>query len=428
MCGMEEIRIGLLGFGTVGSGVVAGLQTHGNVLSARLGARLAVHRIADVDLKSDRGVAVDPAVLTRDAASVVADPEIDIIVELIGGTGVAKDLVVQALRNGKAVVTANKALLAKHGEEVFALAREAGTDIYFGASVGGGIPIVRALREGLIANRVKSILGILNGTCNYILTQMEHEGVAFDVALAEAQEAGYAEADPTLDIDGFDTAHKAVVLAALAYGIHVSPEDILIEGIRDEQGVDLAFAAELGYRLKLLAVVKREGDEVDVRVHPALLPEGHLLASVDGVYNAVLVNGDLTGKTLYRGRGAGRDPTAATVLADIADIVRNRRSGAAGRVPPVAPTGESVHLRDPADVAVPCYVRVPLGDGTATVQGCAEAFERRGVAVASAAELRESDTGRASAVIVTAPGREADLKAAVEEIAIAGTVRLRIEE
>jgi homoserine dehydrogenase len=425
---MEEIRIGLLGFGTVGSGVVAGLRTHGALLSTRLGALPVIHRIADLDVESDRGVAVDAAILTRDAASVVADPEIDIVVELIGGTSIAKDLVVQALRNGKPVVTANKALLAKHGEEIFALAHEAGTDICFGASVGGGIPIIRALREGLIANRIESVQGILNGTCNYILTQMEHEGMAFDTALTEAQEKGYAEADPTLDVDGFDTAHKAVILAALSYGLHVSLNDMSIEGIRGVRGADLAFTAELGYRLKLLAVVRRDGDEIDVRVHPTLLPVGHLLASVDGVYNAVLVSGDLTGKTLYRGRGAGRDPTAATVIADIADIVRNRLSGAGCRVPPAAPTGEPVRLRDPGSVVACCYVRVPLGDGTTTVQSCAGTIERRGIAVTSVAELREPGTGAASAVIMTGPGREADLEKAVEDIAVAGTVRLRIEE
>lgn len=390
--------------------------------------RLVIHRIADIDVESDRGVQVDPSILTRDAAAVVGDPDIDVVVELIGGTGVARDLVTQALRGGKPVVTANKALLAKHGEEIFALARGTGTDIFFGASVGGGIPIIRALREGLIANRIDSILGIVNGTCNHILTEMELGGVAFDVALEEAQAAGYAESDPTLDVDGFDTAHKAVILAALSYGVHVSPDDILIEGIRGLRGVDLAFAARLGYRLKLLAVVKRYGDEVDVRVHPALLPVDHLLASVDGVFNAVVVHGDLTGTTMYFGRGAGREPTAATVIADIADVARNHLYGASGRVPPVAPTGETVRLRDAGDVSVGCYVRVPMVGGVAGTQGLADVFERHGIAIRSIAEQREDGTDRRSAVIVTEPARESDVRAAVDDIGVAGTVRLRIEE
>ncbi|MCK5851046.1 MAG: homoserine dehydrogenase, partial [Kiritimatiellae bacterium] len=265
---MKDIGIGLLGFGTVGAGVVEGLQKNADLIADRLGVRLVLRKIADLDVESDRGVAVDSSILTKDAESVIADDSVDIVIELIGGTGIAKKLVLSALEAGKPVVTANKALLAKHGAEIFGLAVKTNTEIRFGASVGGGIPIIRALREGLIGNHIESICGILNGTCNYILTEMETEGLSFDEALNMAQEAGYAEADPALDIDGFDTAHKAVILASLAYGFNVPMGSVHVEGVRGLSAWDIKRAVDLGYRIKLLAVIRKVGDGVEVRVHP----------------------------------------------------------------------------------------------------------------------------------------------------------------
>ena len=320
---MKQIGVGLIGFGTVGAGVADGLQRNRKVMAQRLGMDVVLRKIADVDIATDRGVAVDPSVLTTDAMAVIRDPEIQIVVELIGGTGIAKDFVLAALNAGKSVVTANKKLLAEYGEEIFGAAERNGVDIYFGASVGGGIPIIRVLREGLAGNEIQSIHGILNGTCNYILTRMENEGLPFDEVLAAAQKAGYAEANPGLDIDGFDTAHKAIILASLAYGFHVPMEKVAVEGIRNLSGMDVRYAAEFGYRIKLLAVVKRDGDEVEVGVHPTLVPTGHMLASVSNVFNAAMVHGDLSGDTLYYGRGAGREPTASTVIGDSGDMARN---------------------------------------------------------------------------------------------------------
>ena len=257
---MKQIGVGILGFGTVGAGVADGLLRHREVMARRLGVDIALRRIADLDITTDRGVSVPAGVLTTDANSVLSDPDVQIVVETIGGTGVAKTFVLKALENGKCVVTANKKLLAEYGQEIFAAAAKAGRDIYFGASVGGGIPIIRVLREGLAGNEIESIHGILNGTCNYILPRMENEGLAFDVVLKDAQRLGYAAANPSLDIDGFDTAHKACILAALAFGFQPKLGDMEVEGIRDLAGEDVRYAADFGYRIKLLAAISRHGD------------------------------------------------------------------------------------------------------------------------------------------------------------------------
>ena len=272
---MKEIGVGILGFGTVGAGVAQGLLEHRKVMGERLGVDIVLRKIADLDVTTDRGVAVPEGVLTTDAAAVIADPSVQIVVETIGGTGVARKFVLDAFAAGKCVVTANKKLLAEHGREIFDAAKKNGVDLYFGAAVGGGIPIIRVLREGLSGNEIETIHGILNGTCNYILTRMENEGKAFDEVLADAQKLGYAEANPSLDIDGFDTAHKACILAALAYGFQPDLSQVQVEGIRGLSGKDVRYAAEFGYRIKLLACVAREGDEVEVGVHPTLVPLSH---------------------------------------------------------------------------------------------------------------------------------------------------------
>jgi len=429
---MREIGIGLLGFGTVGAGVVEGLQANGDVVAERLGTRLVLRGIADLDVESDRGVSVDPSLLTPDAHAVVNNPAVDIVVELIGGTGIARDLVLEALALGKGVVTANKALLAEHGAEIFAMAEEKSADIYFGASVGGGIPIIRALREGLVANQVDGILGILNGTCNYILTQMETQGMAFGDALSEAQAKGFAEADPGLDIDGGDTAHKAAILAGLAYGTTFEMGDIHVEGIRDLQKMDLDYAHDLGYRIKLLAVIHRDGQQVEVRVHPTLLHKDHVLASVSGVYNAVMVYSDLAGSTLHYGRGAGREPTASTVLGDVADIARNIASGATHRVPAIAPTGLDFDVKPMAAITTSYYLRMTVADRPGCLAQISAVLGKRGISIASVLQKEQSESDQVPLIIVTHEAREHDVDASIAElnemdVVQAETVRIRIQ-
>mgnify|MGYP000851697047 CR=1 FL=1 len=425
---MKQIGVGLLGFGTVGAGVADGLQRNRKVMAQRLGVDVVLKKIADVDITTDRGVAVDPAVLTTDAMSVISDPEIQVIVELIGGTGVAKTFVLAALNAGKAVVTANKKLLAEYGDEVFGAAERNGVDIYFGASVGGGIPIIRVLREGLAGNEIQSIHGILNGTCNYILTRMENEGLPFDVVLAAAQKAGYAEANPGLDIDGFDTAHKASILASLAYGFHVPLDQVLVEGIRNLSGMDVRYAAEFGYRIKLLAVVKRDRDEVEVRVHPTLVPLTHMLASVSNVFNAAMVRGDLSGDTLYYGRGAGREPTASTVIGDIGDIARNLLAGKASRYRRgvcVANEGK-LRMRPSAEVVSRYYVRLMVLDKAGSLGVMTTILGKHGVSILAATQKAQPEgmenPGFVPVVVLTHPAKGAEVDAALREIREAGVV------
>lgn len=430
---MRDIGIGVLGFGTIGTGVVKGLLENGDLLAERLGARPVIRRIADVDLETDRGLDIDKSILTNDAASIVNDPEVDIVVELIGGTGIARDLVLKSLEAGKPVVTANKALLAKHGKEIVKLAMEKNVDIYFGASVGGGIPIISALREGLVANRVESIHAILNGTCNYILTKMEEEGMAFDVALKQAQDAGFAEADPTLDIEGFDTAHKAAILASLAFGMEIPLDSLHVEGITGVTDIDMKYALEAGYRIKLLAVIKDCGDGLEVRVHPALVPLTHVLASVRGVYNAVMVRGDMVKTSLFYGRGAGMEPTASTVLGDVADVIRNIVSDSPCRVPAVALLAESPVLKDMQDIKARYYVRLSLKDEAGVVAKYADILGKYDISIASLMQKEGGEGEFVPVVLVTHETLEKNMTAALSEInqlsAVgADSVMLRIEE
>lgn len=430
---MKEIGIGLLGFGTVGAGVVDGLRRNGDIMADRLGIRLVLRRVADLDVETDRGVEMPRDLMTQDAAGVVTDPAVDIVVELIGGTGVARDLVKQALNAGKPVVTANKALLAEHGEEIFSLAEEKNVDICFGASVGGGIPIIRALREGLIGNRIERIDGILNGTCNYILTRMEAEQLPFDTVLGEAQAAGYAEADPTLDVDGYDTAHKAVILASLAYGFCVPMEAVHVEGIRQVEQVDIKWAASLGYRIKMLAVVNRTGEGVEVRVHPTLVPHGHVLASVSGVFNAVMVQGDFVDSTLFYGRGAGRGPTASTVLGDIADVARNLAGDTPCRVMALPRSGQPVNIRPMADIVSRYYLRMSVLDQPGVLGRIAAILGAQGISIASVLQ-RDAHIGAAvQLVMVTHSATEGAVElalAAIDAMDVVGskTIRYRIED
>ena len=401
-------------------------------MGQRMGVQMELRAIADLDVTTDRGVSVDPAILTTDAAAVVARPDVDIIVELIGGTGIARELTMQALKLGKAVVTANKALLAKHGEELYRTAEENSADLYFEAAGGGGIPVIRALREGLIANHIDSMYGILNGTCNYILTRMELEGLPFEQVLSEAQKLGYAEAEPSLDVDGHDTAHKAVILASLAYGFPVSLEDCATEGIRQIDPMDLTCAASLGYRIKLLAVIRSTEDGVSLSVNPALVPAKHPLGSVSGVFNAVLVHGDIVGDTLYYGRGAGRLPTASAVLGDIADVVRNLATDSSGRVPPLPRYERYEKMADPGETRCRNYVRFTLKDKPGVLAKVATVLGEHGISIASVMQREVLDDGFAPVIILTAMAREADMVRAlstIENMDLSGApaVRLRVQ-
>jgi homoserine dehydrogenase len=317
---MKEIKIGLIGFGTVGAGVVKILGENAPLIAQRLGGNVRLHKIADIDLERDRGVQVPKEILTTDAVAVLTDPQIAICIELVGGIEPARTFILKAIENGKHVVTANKALLALHGAELFAAAQNKGVRIGFEASVGGGIPIIRSLREGLVANRIISIFGILNGTSNYILTRMTQEGKGFREILKDAQRLGYAEADPSLDVEGVDAAHKLAILAALAFGTKVDLNDIFVEGITHISPLDIQFSSEFGYRIKLLAIGKGDGGKVELRVHPTMLPAHHLLSTVEGVYNAIYLSGDAVGPTMFYGQGAGALPTGSAVVSDVVDL------------------------------------------------------------------------------------------------------------
>ncbi len=421
---MKQIGVGILGFGTVGAGVADGLLRHREVMARRLGVDIALKRIADLDITTDRGIAVPDGVLTTDAAATIADPEIQIIVETIGGTGVARKFVLDALNSKKCVVTANKKLLAEYGKEIFDTAKANGVDIYFGASVGGGIPIIRVLREGLAGNAIESIHGILNGTCNYILTRMENEGLPFDVVLKDAQKLGYAEANPSLDIDGFDTAHKACILAALAFGFQPAVGEVQVEGIRNLAGEDVKYAADFGYRIKLLATVTRQGAEVEVGVHPTLVPFTHMLAGVNDAFNAVMVKGDMSDYTMYYGRGAGRAPTASTVVGDIGDIARNLAHGETRYERGVPDYAEgSVKLRAAGEIASKFYIRFLVEDKPGAFGTIATILGNHGVSL-DAASQKAGSVGKepVPVVVLTHKAKASDLENALREIQDTGVI------
>ena len=431
---MNTVKIGLLGLGTVGAGTAETLLKQRDLIRDRSGIDLVLARAADLNLDRDFGFEIPQEILTTDAMEVLQDPDIQIIVEMIGGTGIAKTFILEAFSQGKSVVTANKALLAEHGPELITAAQDAGVELFFEASVGGGIPIIKALREGLVANPIEEIHGILNGTCNYILTRMERDKVAFDAVLKEAQDLGYAEAEPSLDIDGWDTAHKAVILGQLAYGIPVTLEDVSVSGIRDISPVDVATAAELGYRIKLLAILTRSNGSVEVGVQPALIPEDHMLANVEMSFNAVLVKGSVVGETLYYGRGAGRLPTASAVVADIVDVARNLISGATDRIPLEWSPEKAPRLLPPAERVERSYLRLLLRDRPGTLGVVARVLGESGITIT--ALLQKEDhlhkefvpvvilTGNARVGdVVEAMGRLSALEDVGDEI-----VRYRVEE
>ncbi len=417
---MNEISIGLIGFGTIGSGVAKVLQDNKDILEARVGLPLKLKRIADLDVESDRGVEVDRSILTTDAMEIIRDPEISIVVELMGGYEPARTFILEALRHGKPVVTANKALLAEHGPEIFRGAHEARVDIAFEAAVAGGIPILRSLREGLVANHFEKVLAILNGTCNFILTAMtENPGGSFDDVLREAQQLGYAEADPALDIDGIDAAQKLVLVLGLTHGFRVPVRSIHVEGIRGIDPFDVLMAKEFSYKIKLLAIIISHGPDVEVRLHPTMLPEHHLLAQVDGVFNGIYLQGDMVGEQLFYGRGAGSKPTASAVIGDVIEAARNIIRGEAGLVPPLGyPEKWKAPGRviDITEVRTNYYMRVQALDRPGVLSKIAGIMADHRISIHSVVQKHRHSSGNVPVVFLTHQAREADIQDARAKI------------
>jgi homoserine dehydrogenase len=382
---MQQVNLGMIGGGTVGSGVYDALQRNGDLLSSRIGVRFYVGKIAVRSQKKNRDVNIPGNLLTTDWREVVCDPEINLVAELIGGTTIAREVVLTSLKLGKPVVTANKALLSAHGEELFAAAKKFGTNLYYEASVAGGIPIIKSLREGFVGNRINALYGIVNGTCNYILTRMKLEGADFADVLADAQKLGYAETPPDLDIDGHDAAHKIGILASLAHGFWVHPKKIHVEGIRHISALDIKFAGELGYTIKLLGIVKKisDGCRVQVSVYPTLVPNAHVLASVNGVFNAVFVRGDIVGDALFYGRGAGKDATASAVLSDLADAALDLKFGTKHRLPPFVPHECSGAVAPITEVVSQYFVRLNVADKPGVLAKIATIFGESNIGISS---------------------------------------------
>jgi homoserine dehydrogenase len=431
---MREVGIGIAGFGTVGGGVLSILRSHAREIEARTGARIVVRRVAIRDPAKERVVDVDRALLTTRFLDLVEDPQIAVVVELVGGTTEARDLVMGALRAGKHVVTANKALLAFHGEEIFRLAQQKGVDVYYEAAVCGGVPVIRTLREALASDRIQSLHGIVNGTTNYILTSVAEKGETLPVALREAQRLGYAEADPTLDVSGGDAAQKLCLLAQLAFGARLRPEDVLTEGILELLPEDFAWAREFGYAVKLLAVARRcgpsgesGGDLIEARVHPALIPVGSLLAGVRGAMNAVLLQSEALGPSMLFGQGAGAMPTGSAVVSDIIDLTRNILSGSPGRVP-LPPAEPLVRLQPHAEIRCSYYLRFTVKDLPGVLARIAQTLATRNISIAAVQQREHQEEGAAvSLVIVTHRAREADLRETIREVVLAPTRLIRIE-
>ena len=418
--GQAGVGVGLIGFGTIGTGVAKVLRDNQDVIAQRLGFPLRLARIADLDLETDRGVELSGIQFDADAAGLIEDPAVDIVIELVGGYDVARRFTLQAIAAGKPVVTANKALLAVHGKEIFEAAQQQGVDVAFEASVAGGIPILRSLREGLAANRIESVHGILNGTANYVLTQMEATGEMLEVVLKRAQDLGYAEADPAFDVDGVDAAHKLALLAAMAFGAEIRFDEIYSEGIRGLAPLDFEMASELGYSVKLLGIAKKDGDRIEARVHPALIPRASMLASVDGAMNAVSIHGDAVGPTVYYGAGAGELPTASAVVGDLMEIARELRRGNAVRVAPLSYPQSA--LRQFSLVPIEelhgcCYLRFTAVDRPGVLAHITGALGDHGVGIESVIQRGMSaQDNSVSAVALTHAAPEAAVRSAIKEI------------
>ncbi len=426
--GMQPMRVGLLGLGVVGGGTWTVLARNAEEIARRAGRRIEVARIAVRDVEKARSKVGEGVEVSTDGHALVRDPQIDIVVELIGGDTLARELVLEAIAQGKHVVTANKALLAKHGNEIFAAASERGVMVAFEAAVAGGIPIIKAIREGLTANRIQWVAGIINGTTNFILSEMRTRGLPFADVLAEAQRLGYAEADPTFDVEGVDAAHKLTLLASLAFGVPVQFNRAHIEGISQLAQEDIGHAEKLGYRIKLLGITKRRAEGIELRVHPALVPAERLLANVEGAMNAVLVRGDAVGPTLYYGQGAGEEPTASAVVADLVDVTRLHTADPGNRVPHLAfqPDALSdVQILPIEQVSTSYYLRVRVDDQPGVLADIARILADRGISIGSMIQ-QPSHIGGADLIFLTHEALEGDVDQAIASIESTSFVRSKV--
>ena len=439
---MKAIQVGLMGIGTVGSGTFNVLQRNQEEIKGRAGRGIEITMVADLDTARAKQIVGEGVAVVNDARALIANPDIEIVVELIGGYGIAKTLVMEAIAAGKHVITANKALLAVHGSEIFEAAQKRGVIVAFEAAVAGGIPIIKALREGLTANRIQWIAGIINGTTNFILSEMRDKGLDFDVVLKEAQRLGYAEADPTFDIEGVDAAHKATIMSAIAFGIPVQFDKAYVEGITKLSATDIRYAEQLGYRIKLLGITRRrEGEGVELRVHPTLVPAKRLIANVEGAMNAVVVNGDAVGTTLYYGKGAGSEPTASAVIADLVDVTRLATSDPQHRVPHLA--FQPGQMRDvgvlPMDrVVTSCYLRLREADEKGVLARVATILAENGISIDAVLQREADEVGgegstHTDLIILTHEAREGAMNAALAQLqglpsVLAPIVRIRKEE
>ena len=442
---MKPIQVGLLGIGTVGSGTFHVLQRNQEEIRRRAGRGIEIAMVADLDTTRAKQIVGDAAKVVGDAREVIANPDIDVVVELIGGYGIAKALVLEAIAAGKHVVTANKALLAVHGTEIFKAAAEKGVMVAYEAAVAGGIPIIKALREGLTANSIQWVAGIINGTTNFILSEMRDKGLDFDVVLKEAQRLGYAEADPTFDIEGVDAAHKATLMSAIAFGIPVQFDKAYVEGITKLTSTDIKYAEQLGYRIKLLGITKRTAKGVELRVHPSLVPTKRLIANVEGAMNAVVVHGDAVGTTLYYGKGAGSEPTASAVIADLVDIARMDGSDPAHRVPALAfqantlaAAGNELPVLPMTDVVTSYYLRIRVADEAGVLAKITTLLANAGISIDAVIQREADEVGgegsnQTDLIILTHDTREGDMDKALAEIqglptVLAPITRIRKEE
>ena len=439
---MKAIQVGLMGIGTVGSGTFNVLQRNQEEIKGRAGRGIEITMVADLDTARAKQIVGEGVAVVNDARALIANPDIEIVVELIGGYGIAKTLVMEAIAAGKHVITANKALLAVHGSEIFEAAQKRGVIVAFEAAVAGGIPIIKALREGLTANRIQWIAGIINGTTNFILSEMRDKGLDFDVVLKEAQRLGYAEADPTFDIEGVDAAHKATIMSAIAFGIPVQFDKAYVEGITKLSATDIRYAEQLGYRIKLLGITRRrEGEGVELRVHPTLVPAKRLIANVEGAMNAVVVNGDAVGTTLYYGKGAGSEPTASAVIADLVDVTRLATSDPQHRVPHLA--FQPGQMRDvgvlPMDrVVTSCYLRLRVADEKGVLARVATILAENGISIDAVLQREADEVGgegstHTDLIILTHEAREGAMNSALAQLqglpsVLAPIVRIRKEE
>ncbi|MDQ6961649.1 MAG: homoserine dehydrogenase [Mariprofundaceae bacterium] len=416
---MTNIRVGLIGFGTIGTGVARNLLEQSALLQQRLGKSIQLLRICDRDISHDRGLDLRGVELTDNIDHVIKADDIDLVIELIGGYEPARSFVQTAIEHGKHVVTANKALIAKHGDELFVVAEKHGVSLAFEAAVGGGIACLKALREGLAGNEIQAVFGILNGTCNYILTRMENEGLDFDVVLKDAQDLGYAEADPSFDVDGVDTAHKLAILSAMAFGTKIAFDAVHTEGIRQISAQDIQSATELGYRIKLLGITRPHGDQVEMRVHPTLVPLDSQIAQVSDSYNAVLVDGDYVEKTIFIGRGAGEKPTASAVISDVMDIARAMPDGIKHLAPPMGfpqANRRPFNVLPIVDVECAYYLRLMVKDQPGVMASITNVLADHRISLEAITQKERHETEAVAVVMLVHETREGNLQAAIDRI------------